>query len=576
MNITTITEIITPSAPEGDIENDVSTLDKLTIFLPVPQCGDPITGRGPDDPIRTRCNLLWLDTHKPNSSQIAIYPQMVLPTTLVTEEHEKSWDAWVRFARNPEDLEAKWREFFGDNIPVMTSYELWAVMKNVHDRLLHRWSDSNLPPSTTDCHDPKRGVYWRMGKDGSWRQYTEKQYRRRLFREGRSNDKGPGGAPGRIDSDIVAVTDKQAIINEGMSGYPAGIHESEDRLYLARYGYKMIEPDYGIKPVKTLEWLLELLGEDGMNRLLDWLYHAVEALLDGRRGQSRILAIAGPSNSGKSFLIREIIRLILGGRAADAAPWLLASTDFFAELGGAELLYVDDALGDGRLTTRLGVASKQKQIVTAGSKPQPLHAKNKDRYYHKVWWRHAVALNDTPEALAMLPPLDEGYRDKLILLRANDTVLSQGGDATTAYIETMLNELPGFMAHLMSRGCLGPSDGRGPIAWQDPELVMRLLEAAPEYALAGMLMEALDYGDRSSGGKGPMINPTLGDLDRAMRLVCAERYTKLCATDRVTRKYLGRLESDGAVKARKIAGYTRWDLEKLPAWMASHDLCGES
>lgn len=576
MDHTIKTEIITPNVPESDVEDDVSHFDKVMTFLYVPEIGDPITGRGPDDRIATRSNLLWLDTERPNSSQIEAYPQMMLPRTLVTEEHEKSWDAWVRFARNPENLEAKWREFFGDKVPAMTAYELWAIMKDVHDRLLQRWSDSNLPPSATDCHDPARGVYWRMGKDGRWKQYTEKQYRRLLFRQGRDNHMGPGGAPSRINSDIVAVTERQAIINEGMSGYPAGIHESEDRLYLARYGYKMIEPDYGIKPVKTLAWLLELLGEDGMNRLLDWLCHAVEALLGGRRGQSRILAIAGTANCGKSFLIREIIRLILGGRAADAAPWLLGTTDFASELGAAELLYVDDALGDGRLTTRLGVASKQKQIVTAGSKPQPLHAKGKDRYYHQVWWRHAVALNDTPEALAMLPPLDEGYRDKLILLRANDTVLSKGGDTTTAYIESMMDELPGFMAFLMSRGCLGPSDGRGPLAWQDQELVMRLLEAAPEYALAGMLMEALDYGDRSTGGKGPMINPTLGDLDRALRCACGERYSKLCGTDRVTRKYLGRLQSDGAVKARKIGGYTRWDLEKLPAWMASHDICEES
>jgi hypothetical protein len=252
------------------------------------------------------------------------------------------------------------------------------------------------------------------------------------------------------------------------------------------------------------------------------------------------------------------------------------TTDFASELGGAELLYVDDALGDGRLTTRLGVASKQKQIVTAGSKPQPLHAKGKDRYYHKVWWRHAVALNDTPDALAMLPPLDEGYRDKLILLRANDTVLSKGGDAAMEHIEAMLSELPGFMAYVLARGCQGLVDGRGPLAWQDPELTLRLLEAAPEYALAGMILEALEYGDHSSGGKGPLINPTLSELDRALRGACGDRYSKLCMTDRVTRKYLGRLQSDGAVKSHKSGGYTRWNLEKIPLWMASHEISVES
>lgn len=544
--------------------------------LPMPKAGDPILALGPDNPSETIAIMKWLETVEPNSAQKEVWPKMRPLRTLIPIEHEFLWDTWSRESRDPEKVQQIWQAIFGPNIPVMTPYELRAVIKNAHDRLIHDWYGDPPIPSMTDIFDQIRGRYWRRGRSGQWNSYNKDQYYKRLFRLGRRAEKGPGGAPSEIDSDIEAVTERQATITEGMSGFQAGVHEIDGRLFLARFGYKMIQPDATILPLKTMVWMQQLLGHDGMHRVLDWLHHAVTALLEGRRGQSRILAIAGPPNCGKSFLIREIIRLLLGGRAADAAPWLLGTTDFASELGGAELLYVDDALGDGRLTTRLGVASMQKQIVTAGSKPQPMHAKGKDRYYHPVWWRHAVALNDSPEALSMLPPLDEGYCDKLILLRANDTVLSAGGDGATEYIAAILAELPGLMAYVLSHGCTGPSDGRGPLAWHDPELSGRLREAAPEYSLAGMILEALERGDTFGAIKMPMINPTLRELDGALRGACGDRYSKLCLTDRVTRKYLGRLAQEGAIASRMLDGRARWCLDKLPAWMESHHTSPET
>jgi hypothetical protein len=537
----------------------------------LPPLGDPIYKLGPDDPISARLILRMVESVRPRDmEQSKALASCRTPRTILPLNHEEPWEDWHKRSRDHAQVQKMWEFIFGEDIPPMNTYEMRALIRNVSSRLLFKWDTVVLPPCVTDCYDPVRGRYWAKGINGQWNSYTVLQYKKRLFRMGRHSVKGPGEATSEIETDVQAVTERQTVITEGMSGFQAGIHEFGERLYLARFGYKMIEADDSIIPSKTLAWLEDMLGEDGMHRFLDWLYHAVSALLEGRRGQSRILGIAGPANCGKSFLIREPVRLLLGGRAADAAPWLLGTTDFASELGGAELLFVDDALGDGRLITRLGVAAKQKQIVTAGSKPQAMHAKGKDRYYHPVWWRHAVALNDTPEALSMLPPLDEGYGDKLILLRANDTVLSAGGDGATEYIEAILAELPGFMAYVLKHGCRGPADGRGPLSWHDPDLAGKLREAAPEYSLAGMIMEALECGDTYGGIKKPIIEPTMRELDRALRGACGERYSKLCQTDRVTGKYLKRLESDGAVSSRALNGRTRWNLEKLPSWLESH------
>ncbi|MEO5912687.1 MAG: hypothetical protein ABIS50_00525 [Luteolibacter sp.] len=562
----------TPPFDEGTQDSANPDKSDLINSPALPLLGDPIYDLGPDSVLQARQNLRVVESIPPaDEEQRRAFKSMVTPRTLQPLDHEDAWDDWHTRSRDPHFIQDLWQSFFGDDIPIMSIYEMRALIRDVNSRLSLTWPERIDPPCMSDCYDPVQGRYWRQGRNGHWNSYTTRQYANRLFRLGRRSIQGPGESRTEIQSDVEAVTENQAMITRGMSGFQSGIHDVEGRLHLARYGYKMIEPDDTIHPIKTLDWLTELLGDDGIRRLLDWLHHAISALLEGRRGQSRILIIAGPPSCGKSFLIREIIRLLLGGRAADAAPWLLGTTDFASELGGAELLYVDDALGDGRLATRLGVAAKQKQIVTAGSKPQPMHAKGKDRYSHPVWWRHAGALNDTPEALSMLPPIDEGYGDKLILLRASDTVLSAGGDGVAIHIDAILAELPGFMAFVLKNGGDGPCDGRGPLAWHDPELAWKLREAAPEYSLAGMILEAIDGGDTYGGLKKPLIEPTLSDLDRALRNACGERYSRLCPTDRVTRKYLGRLAVDEAVSSRMLNGRARWNLEKLSSWIENQN-----
>ncbi len=563
-----VAEIGEPNISLG--REDRENVDDPDIPFPtLPLPGDPIYDVGPDSRVDTRRNFMMIDSLSPGDPEDRrIFQNSRVPRTILPFDHDDAWDEWRNLARDPESVEQLWRQVFGENVPPMTAYELRAIIKNVNRRLMHTWTEDTAPPCVTDCYEQARGRFWRRGRTGQWNSYTEKQYSRLLLRLGRLTVGGPGGAPSELQSDIEAVTEKQAIITEGISGLLSGIHQMQDRLFLAKYGFMLIVPDPSIEPNKTLEWLEQLLGKEGLARALDWLYYGVTNLQAGIRGQSRILAIAGPPECGKSYFIREIARQLLGGRAADAAPWLLGNTEFASELGGAELLYVDDALGDGRLASRLRTAARLKELVTAGSKSQPMHAKGKDRYYHPVWWRVAVALNDAPEALSMLPPLDEGFGDKVILLRARDTVLSKRGDRASVYIKEMENELPGLMAYLLDRGLQGSVDGRGPVAWQDPVLAGKLRETAPEYSLAGMVVEMIER----RGGSGialPIIEPTLTEIVRGLREACGERYTRLCPTDRSTRTYLGRLQADGAVSSRVIDGRTRWSLEHLDKWLQS-------
>jgi len=76
---------------------------------------------------------------------------------------------------------------------------------------------------------------------------------------------------------------------------------------------------------------------------------------------------------------------------------------------------------------RLGVAIKGMTVSTSLVSCQRKHR-------HPVnlpaWWRVTITLNDEPEALLVLPPLDEHIADKIILLRASRFTLPMPTDTT--------------------------------------------------------------------------------------------------------------------------------------------------
>ena len=145
----------------------------------------------------------------------------------------------------------------------------------------------------------------------------------------------------------------------------------------------------------------------------------VYPIAEARRNPERhlpghALILCGPPDCGKS-LGQTLLTHLIGGREADPSLWLTGETSFNARLWGAEhLLMGDKSLADDR-RRRIRLRDEIKELVA--NSLYPLHPKGKAMLSLRPIWRITLSCNDDHESAQLLPPLNEGFRDKVILLR---------------------------------------------------------------------------------------------------------------------------------------------------------------
>ena len=82
---------------------------------------------------------------------------------------------------------------------------------------------------------------------------------------------------------------------------------------------------------------------------------------------------------------------------------------------------------------------------------QRCHAKNRVAISLAPFWRLTVAVNDEPENLMVLPPIDESIEDKIIILRASRFQMPMPTatiEQRKAFWQKLVDELPAFLAFL--------------------------------------------------------------------------------------------------------------------------------
>ena len=93
-------------------------------------------------------------------------------------------------------------------------------------------------------------------------------------------------------------------------------------------------------------------------------------------------------------------------------------TGFNGELFGAEHLIIEDEMAQRDMRSRRRTGTALKGLVA--NDVQRCRKMYHDAVALKPFWRVTISLNDEPEDLLVLPPLDDGIRDKLILLAITD------------------------------------------------------------------------------------------------------------------------------------------------------------
>jgi hypothetical protein len=180
----------------------------------------------------------------------------------------------------------------------------------------------------------------------------------------------------------------------------------------------------------------------------------------------------------------------------------------------------------------------------------------------------SISLNDEPENLQVLPPLDPSLLDKLIILRCVRHTLPWPGPEIEVLRDIIDTELPAFAhyldglnvpEHLVEPRC-------GLKSYQHPAILEELMQLSPEHQLIG-LIDTVIFENEFLTWRG-----TAADLETILR---DSKYSR--EADRLFRfntacgVYLARLHEQDPerIKKTKTNGKVKWAIsppKKTDAW----------
>jgi hypothetical protein len=273
---------------------------------------------------------------------------------------------------------------------------------------------------------------------------------------------------------------------------------------------------------------------------MGWLKVGYEALSRWSLRHGQALAIAGPRDCGKS-LLQNIITEILGGRSAKPYRYMCGATDFNGDLFGAEHLMIEDEVAFTDIRARRAFGSRIKDFTV--NTVQSCHGKNRPAVSLKPFWRLSITLNDEPENLLILPPIDESLEDKIILLKAYKRPLPMETstlEGQRRFMAALLAEVPAFLNLLVNYRIPErlKSERFGVTHFHHPELLASLSEMAPEMRLLAVIDAHLSDADRPAGS----WMGTATELERMLyESKGAHEARRLLDWNNATGTYLGRL-----------------------------------
>ena len=412
-------------------------------------------------------------------------------------------------------------------------------------------------------YDAERKEYLIRNRRGVWLSLGEAPFKRHLRSAGISCKTGEGQHLSGADQQILNIQHARDIHYAGkLCGKKEGFYIEGQTRFLVTESYHLPELIPGDWP--TLRAIITglLSSPEHEDTQIDvfhgWMQGAQNALRAARIQPAQALAIAGPAGCGKS-LVQSLITTCLGGRAAKPHRYMTGGTDFNGELFEAEHLMLEDEFMSRKINDRhkLGAALKN---VCVSTRTQSCHRKGRQAISLPAWWRVSITLNDDPEAMLVLPPLDDHIADKLILLRASRFEFPMPMDSAEAQercVKACVAEVPAYLHWLIHDFIIPPSLAEprryGIVSWHHPELKSDLDNLSPEADLLALIDEVLwDAGSPQWTGTSDELQRTLtedhGTASRARKLL---DWRNACGT------YLGRLASKPSPRVKEARSATR-------------------
>lgn len=415
--------------------------------------------------------------------------------------------------------------------------------------------------------------YWTQTKEGVWYPRQRVDIMLVLKAHGLTTHV-VDGLVSPADTCLLAIQDNRNIQYAGpLAGYPDGIHENQGVRFLVTRGPKLIEPAQGQWP--TLRRLFSnMLGADEddtqMGIFLSWLKLAIEQLrgriiddnMNTLPGQA--LALVGPAGSCKS-LTQNLITELLGGRCARPYQAMLGGTTFNGDWFESEHLAIEDESPSTDIRARRQLGSWIKQITV--NETQRCHRKGRDAIMLRPFWRLTMSLNDEPENLNVLPPLDESLSDKITILKTVTPLQplpTRTQAERTAYWTNLTKELPSFVHFLLNSWSIPHayrSSRFGVMHFHNPNVLRALESMSPEARLLELMDMELFSTPAAATWSGSSLK--LEQYLTAPHKDCRREAKALFTFRGAAGAYLGRLAKRLPLRVKRGGhkkGITQWEV----------------
>ena len=414
------------------------------------------------------------------------------------------------------------------------------------------------------CYHSGNKQYYKNDGRGCWISITEKSAERFLMKDGFNSHPAVKGTMSEVDMALAEIQEDQSIVFAGrLAGYRSGVYEMNHQKILVTESPIFIEPVK--KSYPTLEKLLVgLFGDVQLPYIYGWLHVAMTAAYTNKVQPGQALILAGPPSSGKS-LFQRLLTIMLGDRVAKPHAFMTKATSFNSEIIGSEHLMIEDEAAAKSAKGRMAFASAIKSFTV--NEDQYCHAKYQVAVNLRPrWQRLSISVNDEPESLLVIPPLDAGLKDKLMLIQVSKKRMpmpTETAEEQELFWMTLMEELPGFIDFLLSWTIPTSmtSSRFGVTHYHHPELLEAMNSLSPEDQLWEMIEEVL-----FSGGSGKVdwkgSAAQLQDKISTANSVYRSQISNLCTWPSACGVYLGRLEKRFATRIsnQKVTGRTRWTI----------------
>jgi hypothetical protein len=388
---------------------------------------------------------------------------------------------------------------------------------------------------------------------GDWFAVNETQLRRQCKCRGMAVKPSEDDPASPFDRFLVKLQDTRGIHFAGpLAGHSKGLRYVNGLPVLITSSPRFIQPAAGDWP--TIQSLITGMFTDGRFDqtvyFYGWLKMALESLTNGAGKPGQVLVLAGPAEAGKS-LLQSIITWCFGGRESKPYAYMTGRTDFNADLFGSEHLRLDDEQASTDMRARKAFGARIKELLFGQG--QRLHAKHRDAITLDPIWRMTVSLNEEPESMQVLPPLDESLEDKLMILRITKRPMPMPTATTEqqrAFSDRIKSELPAFIHWLANHHEITPemrNERCGIRHWHHPELMAAIRELSPE----SRLLSLIDMTVNAS----PFWEGTAEELERTLTCNSSsvrQEASKLLYWNNACGTYLGRLARDEPTRVEKV------------------------